>query len=226
MIGLLQGLDVLDPQIPVDHQGKQARLEQQEGRDGPNDPTVSILIGMDLSKAMMKPGRNDERIFVVIFGSQLQESIHFGLNVNGRAILVHQSVGPLGVVFLLFVMSLQKGNLQTLPEWVNGPCGVLMVYQNDVQFVNYVCAQWPVARHTVHDKLNRCFLIAEDVDQPGWFDVGTRAGDKLFGKALGHQCFGGASVKVIQTLEYSGFDAESANQGLRELREILLARGL
>ena len=63
-------------------------------------PSISVLVGVDLRKAMVKPSSDDDGIVVSVFGQPFEEVLNFGVNVDRRAILVHSPVWAFRIVWL------------------------------------------------------------------------------------------------------------------------------
>jgi len=91
---------------------------------------------MDLGETMVKPGGNDNRIFVPVFRQPSEEVLYLGVNMNGGAILMDSPIGPLWVVGLLLKFSFKEWNFKSVAKLINR-CGCILVPSQDrVKFVD------------------------------------------------------------------------------------------
>jgi len=107
-IGSISGFerfDVLHAEISIYHQRQQLGAQQDESRERASDAAVTILIAMDLRKAMMEPGRHYDWVFGGVLSQPGKQVFELRFHVQWRAILVSASVRAARIVWKFFELA-------------------------------------------------------------------------------------------------------------------------
>jgi hypothetical protein len=98
-----------------------------------------------------------------------------------------------------------------------------MSSQNRVQVMEQMLGQFPILCNTIHDELDRSFLVMKNVDESRGFDVGTGVRDQILGEAMGNECLCCSTIQIVYALQNARLDAQAADQSSIKLRKLRLA---
>jgi len=113
---------------------------------------------------MVEPCRDNHRIVVLVLCQEYQERFNLCVHLDGRTILMYYTIRSARVIWKFLEFALKEWNFLPVPELVHRRRRVLVTDKDAVKLMNEAFRKRPIPTHTVQHKLDRGFLISQDVD--------------------------------------------------------------
>ncbi len=191
----------------IDEEGKEPRADEIDARERARDAPITIFEGVNLVKGMMNPRRADLGQRARELMIDVNEPIHLGRDLLGRAIFVLRPVGQSHGVRPRLEGAAGERHLHPLPELIDGVGGLLMRAQERVKLFDPTHREIAAPPHDIHHHLERFPVILKDTNDLVCRPVRLTMRDERGDKALGYEHQRDAFGHVEDAFEHARLDA-------------------
>ena len=225
VVGLVEGVEVLVPPVPVHHQRGVPPLFQREQGQGSGHPPVAVLERVYLHEAVVQPGSRYDRMDIAHPLVPLDQAFYLPVHLLGRGEFQKDAVGEPYVVGQGLESSVMQLVADGPAQRVGGFVVGLGAGDQRMQLSYEKGGERAVLPHVFGDHVQPLHLGFEHGQHPGGH-LSARPGDGFSGESFGYQRLGYTPVDLVQALEYPGFDGVLAQGAAAQGMAVGLVQGV